>query len=160
MDLYSNLNIIFRSIRWQHPNTSVILEFFVDIGIPSSPRGGAHTRKVHQHGQCIGALQSDKTSHQLVKGLILQAITLVYHEKTFLRLPNDVFLITNEILRCLGHVDLLITSWPCHSHSCVRAGHGSDDPNPTSFGSWCGSCIGGSYTNPLLLYTFWRMYHL
>ena len=65
-------------------------------------------------------------------------------DKIFLALPHDVSLISKEDLRHLGHVDLLITDWPCQCHSCVGAWHGLDDPR-SIFVNWTKKKMCGDY---------------
>jgi hypothetical protein len=51
----------------------------------------------------------------------------------FGKLPRDVTLISDDDLRRLGHVDLVIAGWPCQGHSRAGGGRGLDDPRSGLF---------------------------
>jgi site-specific DNA-cytosine methylase len=38
------------------------------------------------------------------------------------QLPQDVTMISDEDLKRLGHVDLIIVGWPCQGHSPAKTG--------------------------------------
>jgi site-specific DNA-cytosine methylase len=49
------------------------------------------------------------------------------------QLPQDVTMISDEDLRRLGHVNLIIAGWPCQRHSRAEIGQGLDDPRSSLF---------------------------
>ena len=51
----------------------------------------------------------------------------------FGRLPRDITLISEEDLRMLGPMDLVIAGWPCQGHSRAGAGRGLEDPRSSLF---------------------------
>ena len=42
-------------------------------------------------------------------------------------------MISDEDLKRLGHVDLIIVGWPCQGHSRAGTGQGLDDPRSSLF---------------------------
>ena len=51
----------------------------------------------------------------------------------FSQLPRDVTVISEDDLRRLAHVDLLIAGWPCQGHLRAGAGRGLVDPQSSLF---------------------------
>ena len=51
----------------------------------------------------------------------------------FSRLPRDVTLISEDDLRYLDPVDMVIAGWPCQGHSRAGAGQGLEDPKSSLF---------------------------
>jgi len=66
--------------------------------------GFAANRAAHHHIQRLLALYPEQLPSSAIRGC-------------FGKLPRDVTLISEDDLRRLGHVDLVIAGWPCQGHS-------------------------------------------
>lgn len=125
-----------RLIRWHPPDEGITLvELFAGIGtgLAAVLEAGLKVRRyIHVD---IGVVPNRAAQHHL------QRLLALYPEQLppsaihgcFGQLPRDVTLISDEDLRRLGHIDLLIAGWPCQGHSRAGAGRGLDDPRSSLF---------------------------
>jgi site-specific DNA-cytosine methylase len=123
-------------IRWQPPPEGIILvELFGGIGT-----GLAAVLEVGLRVKKYIHVDNGYTANRAVRHHIQQ---LLLRYPTQLpassvhgccgQLPQDVTLISDEDLRRLGHIDLLIAGWPCQGHSRAGAGQGLNDPRSSLF---------------------------
>jgi len=125
-----------RPIHWHPPEDGITLvELFAGIGTGLAAvlevglkvkryihvdTGFVSNRGARHHLQRLLALYPEQLPPSAIHGC-------------FGQLPRDVTLISDEDLRRLGHVDLLIAGWPCQGHSRAGAGRGLDDPRSSLF---------------------------
>ena len=123
-------------IRWHPPLEGIILvELFAGIGTGLAAvlevglkvqryihvdNGFVSTRAARHHLQRLIAQYPEQLPPSAIHGC-------------FGHLPRDVTLISDEDLKRLGHVDLVIAGWPCQGHSRAGAGQGLDDPRSSLF---------------------------
>ena len=123
-------------IRWQPPPEGIVLvEIFGGIGTGLAAvleagitvrryihvdNGYAANRAVRHHIQQLLLRYPAQLSASAILGCCGQ-------------LPQDVTMISDEDLRRLGHVDLIIAGWPCQGHSRAGTGQGLDDPRSSLF---------------------------
>ena len=123
-------------IRWQpSPEGIVLVEIFGGIGTGLAAvleagitvrryihvdNGYAANRAVRHHIQQLLLRYPAQLSASAIHGCCGQ-------------LPQDVTMISDEDLRRLGHVDLIIAGWPCQGHSRAGTGQGLDDPRSSLF---------------------------
>ena len=132
----SSSSIFARPIHWHPPEDGITLvELFAGIGtgLAAVLEAGIKVRRyIHVD---TGFVSNKAARHHLQRLLALypeQLSSSAIHG-CFGQLPRDVTLISDEDLRRLGHVDLLIAGWPCQGHSRAGAGRGLDDPRSSLF---------------------------
>ena len=122
--------LLARTIQWRPSDEGITLvELFAGIGtgLAAVLEAGLTVRRyVHVDN---GYAANRAARHHLQRLLALYATQL--HPSAirgcFGKLPRDVTLISEEDLRGLGHVDLVIAGWPCQGHSRAGRGNGLDD---------------------------------
>ena len=132
----SSTPLLARPIQWQPPEEGITLvELFAGIGTGLAAvleaglkvrqyihvdSGFAANRAARHHVQRLLALYPEQLPPSAIRGC-------------FGKLPRDITLISEDDLRRLGHVDLLIAGWPCQGHSRAGSGRGLDDPRSGLF---------------------------
>ncbi|HEY9806811.1 MAG TPA: DNA cytosine methyltransferase [Candidatus Obscuribacterales bacterium] len=132
----SLLSAFAQPIHWHPPDEGITLvELFAGIGtgLAAVLEAGLKVRRyIHVDTGFVSNRAARHHLHNLLALYPEQLPSSAIHG-CFGQLPRDVTLISDEDLRRLGHVDLLIAGWPCQGHSRAGAGRGLDDPRSSLF---------------------------
>ena len=131
-----SISLLARPIQWQPPEEGITLvELFAGIGtgLAAVLEAGLKVRRYIHVDSGFAANRAARHHVQRLLGLYPEQLPPSAIRGCFGKLPRDVTLISDDDLRRLGHVDLIIAGWPCQGHSRAGSGRGLDDPRSGLF---------------------------
>jgi hypothetical protein len=132
----SSTPLLARPIQWHPPDEGITLvELFAGIGtgLAAVLEAGLKVRRYIHVDSAFAANRTARHHMQRLLALYPDQLPPSAIRGCFGKLPRDVTLISEDDLRRLGHVDLIIAGWPCQGHSRAGSGRGLDDPRSGLF---------------------------
>ena len=132
----SSTPLLARTIQWRPPDEGITLvELFAGIGtgLAAVLEAGLKVRRYVHVDSGFAANRAARHHMQRLLALYPEQLPPSAIHGCFGKLPRDVTLVSEDDLRRLGHVDLVIAGWPCQGHSRAGSGRGLDDPRSGLF---------------------------
>lgn len=132
----SSTSLLARTIQWRPPDEGITLvELFAGIGtgLAAVLEAGLKVRRYIHVDSGFAANRAARHHMQRLLALYPEQLPPSAIHGCFGKLPRDVTLVSDDDLRRLGHVDLVIAGWPCQGHSRAGSGRGLDDPRSGLF---------------------------
>ena len=136
LSMDSSTPLLARTIQWRPPDEGITLvELFAGIGtgLAAVLEAGLKVRRYIHVDSGFAANRAARHHMQRLLALYPEQLPPSAIHGCFGKLPRDVTLVSDDDLRRVGHVDLVIAGWPCQGHSRAGSGRGLDDPRSGLF---------------------------
>jgi hypothetical protein len=124
------------TIHWKPPNDGIVLlELFggIGTGLAAVLQAGIKVKRYVYVDIDDAARQVAKHHSRGLRVWFPELLTTTTLLSTFSSFTDDIYLISDKDLHLLGHVDLVIGSWPCQGMSMVGNQNGLQDGHSSRF---------------------------